>query len=187
MRTPLALALSAGICVVIAPLTASAQTGCRPTVTEEGGYSVSRTYADKVKSLFAWRKATSEKHGTNFQNWRTAADRKIECDQRWITGVGRRWVCTRSARPCAAGNAAIGNPAGPVDPVEIYGRATLRRGSSGEYVKNLQRTLQDLNYDVTIDGRFGRATERAVRKFQADRRLVIDGRVGPATKQQLIS
>lgn len=53
---------------------------------------------------------------------------------------------------------------------------TLRRGSSGTYVKTLQRIL-----GVDRDGTFGPATEAAVRRFQALNGLTADGIVGPDT------
>jgi peptidoglycan hydrolase-like protein with peptidoglycan-binding domain len=56
------------------------------------------------------------------------------------------------------------------------GRPTLRRGSSGEDVKMVQRKL-----GVEQAGVFGPQTEAAVRAFQRDRGMVPDGIVGPKT------
>lgn len=61
-------------------------------------------------------------------------------------------------------------------------RPTLRRGAKGETVKELQRALRDAGfYDGRIDGDFGRGTERALKKFQADRGLESDGVAGSGT------
>ena len=63
-------------------------------------------------------------------------------------------------------------------------RPTLKRGSRGETVKALQLELGRLGYDLGpcgADGDFGRATEAAVKAFQADRGLQADGICGPAT------
>jgi surface antigen len=60
----------------------------------------------------------------------------------------------------------------------------LRRGSSGSAVKELQKNLIKLGYSCGYygaDGDFGEATEKAVRKFQADNKLVVDGIVGTKT------
>ena len=58
----------------------------------------------------------------------------------------------------------------------------LRRGSKGESVREVQRLLQGKGYDLGpcgVDGDFGSATEKAVRQFQADHGLTVDGVVGP--------
>jgi peptidoglycan hydrolase-like protein with peptidoglycan-binding domain len=59
---------------------------------------------------------------------------------------------------------------------------TLRRGSTGTAVRQLQQALTDLGYAPgPIDGNFGPRTESAVRAFQADRGIGVDGVVGPVT------
>ncbi|MEL7060992.1 MAG: peptidoglycan-binding protein [Acidobacteriota bacterium] len=58
----------------------------------------------------------------------------------------------------------------------------LRRGSTGEAVRVLQRRLEDRNFPPgLIDGDFGPATEAAVRAFQASEGLLVDGVVGRFT------
>jgi hypothetical protein len=57
---------------------------------------------------------------------------------------------------------------------------TLRRGASGDAVKELQRLL-----GVKDDGNFGPATETAVREKQAAAGVVVDGIVGPHTWEVL--
>ncbi len=60
----------------------------------------------------------------------------------------------------------------------------LRRGSSGEYVKELQGLLIALGYSCGkwgADGEFGRSTESAVKLYQAERNLEVDGIVGEKT------
>ncbi|WP_207643263.1 peptidoglycan-binding domain-containing protein [Cellulosilyticum ruminicola] len=37
------------------------------------------------------------------------------------------------------------------------------------------------NYNTAVDGVFGTNTLKAVKKFQKDHRLTVDGKVGPAT------
>ena len=67
-------------------------------------------------------------------------------------------------------------------------RTTLRRGSKGEAVRELQTMLDKLGYDLGpcgIDGDFGKATEAAVRSFQSVHRLTVDGIAGPATYGEL--
>ena len=64
--------------------------------------------------------------------------------------------------------------------------ATIRLGSSGELVRFLQKTLTKRGHPLTVDGKFGRLTQSAVRHFQKNNRLTIDGVVGPLTWTKLI-
>ncbi|HET7657827.1 MAG TPA: peptidoglycan-binding domain-containing protein [Bacillales bacterium] len=60
----------------------------------------------------------------------------------------------------------------------------LRRGDSGSEVRELQKRLIDLGYDLHeygADGQYGDETEAAVRSFQEDHGLVVDGIIGPRT------
>lgn len=57
----------------------------------------------------------------------------------------------------------------------------LRRGSRGEAVRALQAALARLGHALRADGVFGPLTEVAVRRFQSDRGLAVDGIAGPAT------
>lgn len=82
-----------------------------------------------------------------------------------------------------AGNAAVA--AMVVQPKEGPGRPTLRFGSSGQDVLELQSALNHTDEVVTplaVDGAFGPITNKAVRQFQsAHPPLVTDGVVGPLT------
>lgn len=61
----------------------------------------------------------------------------------------------------------------------------LRKGSTGQAVTNLQKLLVDQGYLVIENeshyGHFGPKTEQAVRKFQSDKDLMVDGVVGDGT------
>lgn len=61
----------------------------------------------------------------------------------------------------------------------------LRRGSVGDDVRVVQLALVRAGHDVVIDGVFGRRTEAATIRFQAERGLIEDGIVGPATREAL--
>lgn len=61
---------------------------------------------------------------------------------------------------------------------------TLKRGMKGEYVSLLQTKLVNKGYSVGpcgIDGDFGSATLNAVKQFQRDNGLAVDGIVGKNT------
>ncbi|MEL6890016.1 MAG: peptidoglycan-binding domain-containing protein [Actinomycetota bacterium] len=62
----------------------------------------------------------------------------------------------------------------------------LRLGHVGERVEALQRALVERGFpDLAIDGQFGPATQDAVRAFQADEGLEVDGFAGPQTHAAL--
>ena len=65
---------------------------------------------------------------------------------------------------------------------------TLQNGSTGSEVKKVQQRLKELGYlKGSADGDFGDATEAAVRAFQAQNGLTVDGKAGPATLNKLYS
>ena len=58
-------------------------------------------------------------------------------------------------------------------------KPTLRQGSKGIEVTNLQKCLNHIaNYGLVIDGQFGRKTKDAVCNFQLRYRLTVDGIYG---------
>jgi murein L,D-transpeptidase YcbB/YkuD len=72
----------------------------------------------------------------------------------------------------------------------------IKRGQQGDGVKQIQTMLKNLKYDYLlnnygklesgIDSKFGPYTEEAVRKFQSDNGLKVDGVVGNETLTKLI-
>lgn len=65
----------------------------------------------------------------------------------------------------------------------------VRPGDRGEQVLDIQARLGGLGYAMPADERagvFGPATEQAVRAFQQDRGLIVDGLVGPDTWRELV-
>lgn len=78
-------------------------------------------------------------------------------------------------------NAPISTPQPPSN-----GYPTLRKGSKGPYVKELQ-TILNYGYGahLVVDGIFGSLTEIAVISFQKMKGLVADGIVGPKTWAEL--
>lgn len=64
----------------------------------------------------------------------------------------------------------------------------LEIGDSGSAVKTMQLMLIECGYSCGLygaDGEFGSGTDAALRKFQKDNSLVIDGQYGPASKMRL--
>lgn len=69
----------------------------------------------------------------------------------------------------------------------IMALPTIKRGATGQLVKNLQGLLRAHGHGIAIDGIFGPATESAVRDFQRAHHLTIDGIVGRQTWTALIT
>ena len=66
--------------------------------------------------------------------------------------------------------------------------ATLKNGSKGDAVKEVQQLLKDLGYYIgSVDGDFGSGTEKAVKAFQSRNGLTADGVVGSQTLAKLRS
>ena len=71
----------------------------------------------------------------------------------------------------------------------VFGSRTLRNGNEGADVKELQNLLLQLGYDLGkwgADGDFGDMTEMAVREFQMDNNMEVDGIVGEETVKALL-
>jgi len=91
-------------------------------------------------------------------------------------------VADAGAGDGAAGAApANAQPAAPAPQGDDYNQ-TMRRGSRGEGVKQLQQKLGMRQ----ADGIFGPATEKAVRTFQQSQGLKVDGIVGPETRARIM-
>lgn len=84
--------------------------------------------------------------------------------------------------PVSAGNP-TGAPAPEVPPTPAAGgpKPTLRVGSRGPAVEELQRALTAAGQACAVDGAFGPATRAAVVAFQQSHGLGADGVVGPQT------
>lgn len=67
-----------------------------------------------------------------------------------------------------------------------FSNATIKYGSTGSDVKELQGRLKFLGFfDGSVDGQYGWRTLRAVKWFQWEFGMVADGIVGPKTKLKL--
>jgi len=85
-------------------------------------------------------------------------------------------------------NAPVNTPA--TEQVEKEKTITTKTGTvsmndRGETVRNIQEVLNNQGYTANPDGIFGKETDQAVKDFQNDKDLSVDGLVGPATKEEL--
>lgn len=76
---------------------------------------------------------------------------------------------------------------GGVESIPVNRSTMLRLGSKGAAVRELQALLKKSGYAIDVDGDFGDSTVQVVKKFQSERGLDIDGKVGPATQAALSS
>jgi murein L,D-transpeptidase YcbB/YkuD len=61
----------------------------------------------------------------------------------------------------------------------------LEEGSEGSLVIAIQSMLATMYKDLKVDGKFGAETEQAVKRFQAQAKLTVDGIVGKNTWKSL--
>lgn len=76
-----------------------------------------------------------------------------------------------------------------VKPYEL-GERLIQKGDEGEDVKLMQQYLLQLGYDLGsygADGDFGSATEKALKAFQKDKKLTMDGEYGPKSHDALMA
>ncbi|MCM3236840.1 spore cortex-lytic enzyme [Heyndrickxia oleronia] len=72
-------------------------------------------------------------------------------------------------------------------PIQAFTNQVIQRGAVGDDVIELQARLQNIGfYTGKIDGVFGWGTYWALRNFQKDFGLDIDGLAGPTTKAKLV-
>lgn len=77
------------------------------------------------------------------------------------------------------------------DPIKVYklGERNLSKGCKGDDVKELQKTLIEVGYSLPkygADGDFGNETLNAVKSFQRDYGLSVDGIYGKKSHSQLL-
>lgn len=94
---------------------------------------------------------------------------------------------TVAGLPIASAAIAAVEPPTAVQIAQAPPRPTLRLGSTGRAVSEIQAMLTLLGYfEEPVDGRYQEPTEAAVKAFQADAGLTDDGIAGPATWDKLL-
>jgi 3D (Asp-Asp-Asp) domain-containing protein len=75
---------------------------------------------------------------------------------------------------------------GIAGPQTFHAIQILRRGDIGIHVAKIQSQLKQAgNYAGSVDGIYGSGTESAVKSFQKEEGLKVDGVVGPQTRREL--
>lgn len=91
-------------------------------------------------------------------------------------------VAFAPATGLATGGPVIAHPV-PVPAAAVW--ESVRIGSSGFRVLQVQHLLRSLGYTLAVDGSFGPQTHATVKMFQVSRGLEVDGVVGPITAAAL--
>jgi len=116
-----------------------------------------------------------------------------------IPGCGNRATGFSTATGVSCVGNSVTTPATPATPASAsssfattgvynFGATTLKNGSKGEPVKELQRFLNaKLNLGLKLDGKLGPKTIAVIKKWQKDNGLVADGLIGAKTKAKMNS
>lgn len=130
--------------------------------------------ANTLCCLFVRKGAKMEHTGFGYNN------ETIECSNGVQYNKSRKAKWTHWAVPVVI-DGSMPEPTPTPDPGT---KPTLRRGSKGAYVTLAQTELIQKGYSCGsfgADGEFGAATEKAVRAFQKDNGLTVDGVIGKNT------
>lgn len=146
----------------------------RPETLEQPDWGVRSAFADwKLKQLSHYVNALSESDIERISAvLNTGSPKKIGI----VNGMSsrKRWTAK-----------ALGIWPATTDR-EMVDAVVVRPGTTGESVKAIQARLRTLGYGIGAeDGDYGLLTTRAVRAFQAEHGLKIDGEVGPRTLDSL--
>lgn len=97
-----------------------------------------------------------------------------------VVAVTTSGLISRITPPLVTGSAAT--------PTPTAAATSLKVGSTGAEVRKLQTRLKELGYyKGSVDGDFGTGTETAVKAFQQQNGLTVDGKAGTATQNALYS
>ena len=139
--------------------------------------------ANTLCCLFVQKGKTMEHTGFGLNN------ETVECSNGVQHSKTRNKKWTHWAVPKCIDDDTIVTPTTPSDPDDGFPasptwRPTIRKGNKGDVVRECQRILDKLGYNLGIcgvDGDYGTATDAAVRAFQREHGLIVDGVCGPMT------
>jgi polysaccharide deacetylase family sporulation protein PdaB len=85
----------------------------------------------------------------------------------------------------SSGSYSSGSSSGSYSSSGSASGSTIRQGSTGTAVRELQQALVNKGYSLSVDGVFGPMTKSAVMSFQSSVGITVDGVVGPVTWSKL--
>jgi peptidoglycan hydrolase-like protein with peptidoglycan-binding domain len=134
--------------------------------------------------LFDWTNDGKCDHTGIFNEWLDAAKTKFSSFE-GNTAKGNDsdggQVMFRDDRKAASVKAFV-KPKVLIDgtPAVIPTENIMQKGDNNANVALFQKQLYDLGYAITVDGVFGNETEKIVKKFQKDNKLIVTGMVTPS-------
>lgn len=63
---------------------------------------------------------------------------------------------------------------------------TVKNYTKNAYAKWIQQRLKDKGYNIKVDGKFGKDSEKVLKQFQKDNKLTVDGKCGYNTCMKLV-
>jgi hypothetical protein len=152
-------------------------------------YAIGTTVSAGYRHTFTYNRVYRRRIMPIGQTWENPPVRQIERFRRYAHSYGFPGVSwwdwqETSARSWRALRRKVGDISGFQKPTDAY--PVLRRGSSGDLVVWAQELLRGAGKHVPVTGYFKRLTDRAVRHFQADHKLGVDGVIGPQTWRALL-
>ncbi|MFA5936804.1 MAG: peptidoglycan-binding domain-containing protein [Candidatus Paceibacterota bacterium] len=178
-----------------ATLTLAATDATQMLISNDAGFAGAswETYATSK----AWTLTSGDGVKTVYAKFRDAALNMSVAVSDTITVSGTGTIAVVSNEPtdgCSGNNQyntstgalCINNVGATAHGLYNFGTTTLKNGSKGEAVKELQRFLNaKLNLGLVIDGALGPKTIAVIKQWQLDNGLVADGLIGPATKAMM--
>ncbi len=148
-----------------------------------GSRSGYRKYADQVyfwNLYLSGRGNLAARPGRSNHGWGRAGDLARPEQRKTVDKIGAKYGWKKVEAPSEWWhvNYVGGGKVGDCRPLE--------EGCSSERVKRFQKLLIRVGWKITADGDFGPGTAKAVRGFQRNNRLGIDGKIGPKTRTALI-
>lgn len=135
----------------------------------------------RIKYVISNGKIASGRHGPDPWKWRKYTGSNPHNHHVHISVVaghtgdtGEEWDLDIKIPPAVAD----APPMPPKDPI-------LVKGNKGKDVERLQKLLNRAGAKLEPDSDFGDKTERAVKAFQRNHKLTVDGKVGPQTWEAL--
>lgn len=131
--------------LTFAATSASARDCKTDAITAQGEEAATQVVA-YPSSLLAWRRAVRDAHGAEWNSWRYAQDRDIDCKR----NDNGKWQCTRAARPCQDTLSSLAQGESPVTKKECKSDS---QSSYGRRERTEEKATEQAIWGWRIDSR----------------------------------